>query len=107
MSYNDYRNALRQGQREYRACMSRGEYPYLQTLDELLEHEKLRGESSLGLVEIPMEQIAGTKTVGRRSAFARNFMPLIEGESEFSAKWSALSDAHLEEGIREDRKSVV
>lgn len=101
MSYNDYRNALRQGQREYRACMSRGEYPYLQTLDELLEHEKLRGESSLGLVEIPMELIAGTKTVGRRSAFARNFMPLIEGESEFSAKWSALSDAHLEEGIRD------
>lgn len=101
MSYNDYRNALRQGQREYRACVSRGEYPYLQALDELLHHEELRGESSLGLVEIPMEQIAGTKTVGRRSAFARNFMPLLEGESEFSSKWVSLSDAHLEEGIRD------
>lgn len=101
MSYNDYRNALRQGQREYRACVSRGEYPYIQALDELLDHEKLRGESPLGQVEIPMELIAGTKTVGRRSAFARNFMPLLEGESEFSSKWSALSDAHLEEGIRD------
>lgn len=101
MSYNDYRNALRQGQREYRACVSRGEYPYLQALDELLHHEELRGESSLGLAEIPMEQIAGTKTVGRRSAFARNFMPLLEGESEFSSKWVSLSEAHLEEGIRD------
>lgn len=101
MSCHDYRNALRLGQREYRACVSRGEYPYLQTLDELLAHEKLRGESSLGLVEIPMEQIAGTKTVGRQSAFARNFMPLLEEDTEFSAKWIALSDAHLEEGIRD------
>ncbi len=101
MSYNDYKSALRLGQREYRACVSRGEYPYLQALDELLAHEKPRGETSLGLVDIPMEQIAGTKTVGRVSAFARNFMPLLEGECEFSAKWTALSDAHLEEGIRD------
>ncbi len=101
MSYEDYRSALKRGQREYRACVSRGEYPYLQVLDELLDHEEVQSEVSLGLVDIPADQIAGTKTAGRRSAFARNFMPLLAEDSEFSAKWIALCDAHLEEGIRE------
>ncbi len=101
MLSSDYKNALRLGQREYRACVSRGEYPYLQALDELLDLEQPGGEASLGIVEIPIEQIVGTKTAGRRSAFARNFMPLLEGESEFSAKWCALARAHVEEGIRE------
>lgn len=101
MPSNDYKSALRLGQREYRACVSRGEYPYLQALDELLDLEPPSGETSLGIVEIPIEQIVGTKTAGRRNAFARNFMPLLEGESEFSSKWSSLAKIHVEEGIRE------
>jgi len=101
MSFEDYRSALKLGQKEYRSCLSRGEYPYLQVLDEILDQAEVQNETSLGLVDIPVEQIAGTKTTGRRSAFARNFMPLLEEDTEFSAKWSALCDAHLEEGVRE------
>lgn len=101
MSYEDYRSALRLGQKEYRSCVSRGEYPYLQVLDELLDHADLQGEESLGLVSIPLDQIVGTRTVSRRSAFARNYMPLLEDDTEFSTKWSHLCDAHLNEGIRE------
>lgn len=101
MSFDDYRAALRAGQKEYRTCVSRGEYPYLQVLDEILDHAETQGETSLGLVDIPTEQIAGTKTAGRRAAFARNFMPLLDAGSEFAAKWTALCSAHLEEGIRE------
>lgn len=101
MSYEDYRSALRLGQKEYRSCVSRGEYPYLQVLDELLDHADIQGEESLGLVSIPLDQIVGTRTVGRRSAFARNYMPLLEDDTEFSTKWSHLCDAHLTEGIRE------
>ena len=32
----DYRNALRAGQRAYRACVARGQSPYLKVLDEIL-----------------------------------------------------------------------
>ncbi len=41
----------------------------------------------------------GTKTSGRHTAFAPNFMPLLEADTEFAVKWSNLCEAHLEEGI--------
>lgn len=101
MSFEDYYSAMKAGQKEYRQCVSRGEYPYLQVLDEILGQEQTQGEQALGLVRIPIEQIAGTKTEGRRTAFAKNFMPLLPTESEFAVKWIALSDAHLKDGIRD------
>lgn len=101
MSIEDYKSALRLGQKEYRACVSRGEYPYLQVLDEVMDYADIRGEESLGVVEIPVDRLVGTKTEGRRNAFARNFMPLLEPDTEFATKWSNLCEAHLEEGIRE------
>ena len=58
-------------------------------------------EMNMGLVEIPLNRIVGTSTAGRTQAFARNFMPLLEMGSEFGAKWSTLSDAQVEEGIRD------
>lgn len=97
----DYKNALRMGQKEYKARVTRGQYPYLQVLDELLRFAEPQGETSLGLVNIPIDHIVGTKTEGRKNAFAANFMPLLEESSEFAVKWGALSDAHLEEGIRD------
>ena len=48
---------------------------------------------------VPAESIVGTKTSGRHTAFAPNFMPLLEADTEFAAKWSNLCEAHLEEGI--------
>jgi len=101
MSSNDYESALRLGQKEYRARVSRGQYPYLQVLDEVLRFTETQEEEPLGLVSIPIGHIVGTKTEGRRNSFASNFMPLLAGGSEFAAKWAALSDAHLEEGIQE------
>ncbi|MCI8539762.1 MAG: BMP family ABC transporter substrate-binding protein [Oscillospiraceae bacterium] len=105
MSLDDYRSALRLGQKEYRSCVSHGIYPYLQVLDELLAHEDTMGEEPLGVVSIPLDQVAGTKTVGRRSAFARNFMPLQDEDTEFAAKWTNLCEAHLSEGIRDPIKA--
>lgn len=101
MSFEDYYSALKQGQKEYRQCVSRGEYPYLQVLDDILNTVETQGEVSLGLVNIPIDRLVGTKTAGRRTAFARNFMPLLDVESEFAVKWINLSEAHLEEGIRD------
>ena len=95
----DYKNALRAGQRAYRACVARGQSPYLAVLDDILVNVDIVAQEPLGLVEIPAESIVGTKTSGRHTAFAPNFMPLLEPDTEFAAKWSNLCDAHLEEGI--------
>ena len=95
----DYKNALKSCQRAYRACVARGQSPYLAVLDDILVNVNIVAQEPLGLVEIPAESIVGTKTSGRHTAFAPNFMPLLEPDTEFAGKWSNLCDAHLEEGI--------
>lgn len=99
MSATDYQKALRLGQKAFRQACRKGLYPYLPALDELVSRSDIVSEVSLGLIQIPIEQIVGTKTAGRRSAFANNFMPLLAAGSEFAEKWSALCSSHLEEGI--------
>lgn len=103
MSLEDYGKAQKRGQKSYHKNLMEGRYPYLQVLEEILEKSdaKIVSEEKLDLVQIPAERIVGTYTAGRRGAFAPDFMPLLEDESEFAAKWSTLCNAHLEEGIRE------
>jgi len=97
-----YREALKQGQKHHKKCVVRGSYPYLQVLDEILDDSLVAGRVNLGVLEIPIEQIVGTKTEGRKNAFAANFMPLLPVDSEFAAKWISLCEAHLgEDGIRD------
>ena len=97
-----YQKALKLGQKNYKERVIRGKYPYPQVLDEVLDEHMVSGYAELGVIEIPTEQIVGTKTAGRRSAFASNFMPLLDIDTEFAAKWMALCAAHLgDEGIRD------
>lgn len=97
-----YSKALRQGRRTYKDCVLHGRYPYLQILDEILSNAMIAGQVDLGVIEVPMDQITGTKTEGRRSAFAEDFMPLLEQDTEFADKWVELCTAHLgDEGIRD------
>lgn len=99
-----YKEAQKRAQKEFRACTSSGQYPYLPVLDEFLPKERMSGGVYMGVVQIPMEFIVGTYTDGRKSAFARNFMPLVDENSEFAGKWKRLCDAHLDEGIRDPIK---
>ncbi len=101
MSMDEYRKALKMGQKNFRACVSKGRYPYLQVLDDILEHTDTESMVPLGLVDIPMELIVGTKTAGRTSAFASNFMPLLGEKTEFAMKWATLCEAQETEGIRD------
>ena len=56
----------------------------------------------LGVLEIPSQQIIGTKSAGRITAFPPSFLPLLSPQSEFANKWANLCVAHLGEvGIRE------
>ena len=100
-----YNYALKLGQKYYKSAVIRGEYPYLQALDDLLDESMVMGRVEMGLVNIPAEQIVGVQSVGRRTALAGNFMPLLGTDSEFASKWITLCDAHLsDEGIRDPVK---
>ena len=98
----EYRKALKAGQREYKELSAAGKAPYPAVLDELLPPTATQTVQQVGLVEIPMDQIVGTKSAGRISAFTAGFLPLLEEGSEFGVKWVTLCMAHLsDEGIRE------
>ena len=70
----DYRSALRAGQRAYRARIARGQSPYLAVLDDVIKGVDIVAQEQLGLVEIPAESLVGTKTSGRHTAFAYDFI---------------------------------
>ena len=97
-----YAAALKAGQKCYKEAVLKGEYPYPQVLDEILDEHLAAGRAELGVIDVPMDRIVGTKSAGRRNAFAADFMPLLPMESEFGSKWIALCDANLgSEGIRD------
>ncbi len=101
MAIEDYSAARKLAQKASRSAVVKGEYPYLRALDEFVSRDEINGEEPLGIVDIPLSKIAGTKTAGRKNSFARNFMPLLDEETEFASKWSNLYDAQLDEGIRD------
>lgn len=101
MGYEEYTRAQKLGIKAYKSAISRGKYPYLPVLDEILSHAEVEYEVHLGISDIPLNQVVGTSTFGRTQAFASNFMPLLRDNSEFAAKWSNLSTAQLEEGIHD------
>ena len=105
MSINEYNKALKLGEKEYHACLSKGQYPYLPVLDEILSREEVESQVSLGLVEIPIKSIVGTYSSGRTTAFACNFMPILSAGSEFATKWGQLYDMLEEEGLRDPVKA--
>ena len=96
-----YQKAQRLGQRDYREKMIAGQSPFLPVLDDILRNVPVENQIPLGLVDIPLSFVVGTKTAGRTSAFASNFMPLLDAKTEFGIKWTSLCMAHLEEGIRD------
>ncbi|MBQ3371064.1 MAG: BMP family ABC transporter substrate-binding protein [Mogibacterium sp.] len=97
----EYLKARKAGEKEYKVRLARGEYPYLAALDDILPENGTLQQQSLGLMEIPVEMIAGTKTLARQNSFAPNFMPLLDINTEFSYKWSNLVEAQIKEGFND------
>lgn len=97
----DYRKACKRGRREVSDAVSHGRYPYLPALDDILGDTRGSGEVPVGVREIPMELVVGTKTKARANTFSCGFLPIADESSEFAAKWSRLYDAQVEEGIRD------
>lgn len=101
----DYIKAYKAGKKEYQACLMKGKSPTLKVLDEILPSRGNYSEVPLGLVQIPIDQIVGTKTGGRSNAFAANFMPILREDTEFAMKWASLCHSHEVEGIRDPIKA--
>ena len=99
-----YKEALKLGQKEVRSRTAKDKNPYLPVLDEIVPPEKALTGIHLGVVQIPVWFIVGTKTGGRVSAFAANFMPVLDEGTEFADKWEALYRSHISEGIRDPIK---
>ena len=87
----EYNKAYKLGKKDYQARLMKGDTPTLKVLDEILPARGSYSERSLGLVQIPIDQIVGTKTEGRSNAFAGNFMPILRENTEFAYKWSCLA----------------
>ena len=101
MAIEDYSITKRMAQKAARSAVSNGSYPYLPALDEFVPRDEICGEQPLGIVDIPLDMVAGTKTSARKNSFANNFMPLLDEDTEFAVKWSNLYEAQMNEGIRD------
>ncbi len=98
----EYMQALKQGQKEYKSLLAAGKNPNPEVLDDILENCSTDFVTDVGLVEIPTSRIVGTKSAGRITAFSASFQPLLGPNSEFAFKWISLCEAHLsDEGIRD------
>ena len=96
----EYAKALKEGQKEYKECNHKGIEPNPAVLDEILEQDSGEICINVGLVDVPVQRIVGTKTAGRITAFTPSFRPLLDPETEFATKWISLCADHLgEEGI--------
>ena len=78
MSMEDYIAARKEGIKQLHALESRGQDPYLPVLAELVPKLNQMAQVPLGLVQIGLDQIEGTATKGRTTAFARGFLPLLD-----------------------------
>ena len=95
IAIDEYAQALRQGQKEYRELLMAGKPAHPAVLDEILADNLTETVVDIGTLEIPAERIVGTKSAGRITAFTASFRPLLEPKSEFATKWINLCAAHL------------
>ena len=98
MSQEHYLKAQKQGLKAYKDSISKGRYPYLPVLDEILSHAEIDGEVNLGVEDIPLNHVVGTSTAGRTQAFASNFTPLLDEFPEFPPKMLEALRQPLEDG---------
>ena len=83
----DYKAARKMAEDAVRKAVRSGTSPYLPVLDALEEVRSSAPQTRLGVLELPLSRIKGNKELARNNAFANNFMPLLEVNSEFAMKW--------------------
>ncbi len=101
-----YGKARRDGLRVYTTAIHANTDPYLPVLEEKVPNLSQLSRMPLGIITIPLNRVAGSVSRGRSYAFAGNFMPILEGGSEFAAKWERLYDSVEAEGVNMPIKAL-
>ena len=97
----EYLKARRLAQKEIKELNLQGKDTEPAVLDEILGDNYAVSAKEIGIVNIPVERIVGTKSAGRIGAFTAGFMPVLGVETEFAQKWMHLCISHMsDEGIR-------
>lgn len=104
LDFTQYLNARRIATKEYARYVSQGRNGYLPFLDGILNNIDIINEVDLGTVEIPLEKVKGTYTYLRSISFSRNYLPLMDVDTEFAGKWQKVCMIQQEEGLRDPIK---
>lgn len=99
-----YLSARKLGRRYQSEHASEPDKGYLSVLEDSIRGVEILAEINLGMHEIPLDRIVGTRTSARSNSFAGNFMPLFADDTEFAIKWKKVYESQLVEGIREPIK---
>ncbi len=99
-----YARARQKGLKAYNQAIHDNQDPYLPVLEERVPGLNALNRQSLGVQSIPLERVVGSVSRGRSFAFANNFMPILEINSEFCSKWTTLYESVEEEGLRDPIK---
>ena len=65
----EYRKAKRMGDISSKKAVQAGQPPYLPALEDILEDESSRNPIFVGTMEIPLDQVKGTRTCSRKTQF--------------------------------------
>ncbi|MBC7765067.1 MAG: BMP family ABC transporter substrate-binding protein [Hyphomonadaceae bacterium] len=102
---DDYFKAVKRGQKELSQAFSAGVSAQLPSLVHSLGKNRTLAEISLGTIDIPLSKVKGTYTDMRSNCFSKEFMPLLDLQTEFASKWIGLIESHMEMGIRDPIKA--
>ncbi|MBP3870249.1 MAG: BMP family ABC transporter substrate-binding protein [Faecalicoccus sp.] len=104
MRREEYLKARKAGQKYVQRNNKKADNPFLPCLNNMLSHDQMKSEEPIGVKEIPLSRVIGTVTEGRKEAFAGNYMPLLEIDTEFAAKWMNVLEFQMNEGINDPIK---
>ncbi len=101
IAVEEYKNAKKLGLKKIKEATAKGEPTAPVALSDILEGKTTIGEYDLGIIEIPLSRVVGTRERGRMNAFSPDFLPVFDEASEFASKWTNLYQSQLDEGIRD------
>ena len=96
-----YSRARREGLRLYNAALQAHTDPYLPVLEDRIPNLSQLTRLSLGVQSVPLDRVIGSVSKGRSFAFTHNFMPILDGGSEFAGKWDRLYESVEDQGVNQ------
>jgi hypothetical protein len=96
-----YGKARREGLRIYTTALQAHEDPFLPVLESKVPDLSTLSRMSLGIITVPLSRVLGSVSPGRSKAFTKGFLPILEGGSEFAAKWDHLYESVESEGVNQ------